>query len=383
MNRVTKSTWKTINAVIALTLVTGWGLSGCGQEPPPTRETVRPVQAMKVADVQSISGRWLPGTAKATQEVNLSFRVSGPLIELPNDIVGKRYKKGQTIAKIDPRDFKVELQNVQGQLDRAQASLTQAQADYNRVLNIQKQDPGATSQAEVDKKKEGRDRARANITSYRAALTAAKDQLSYTELKAPYEGTVTSKYVENFQTVRVKEPVVRLLDDSSVDMVVNIPENIISVVQYVKDIRVRFDAIAGREFAAKIKEVGAEASQTTRTYPVTLTMKQPEDVKILAGMAGQANAKVDLPGEKAKLDIEIPVAAVFSPDATQMTYVWIIDEQAKTVQKREVKVGELTDLGIQVTEGLKAGEWIATAGVHYLKEGQKIKILEAREEWGS
>ena len=383
MNRVTKSTWNTINAVIALILVTGWGLSGCGKEPPPTRETARPVQAMKVADVQSLSGRWLPGTAKATREVNLSFRVSGPLIELPNDIVGKRYKKGQTIAKIDPRDFKVEVQNVQGQLDRAKASLTQAQADYNRVLNIKKQDPGATSQAEVDKKKEGRDRARANITSYRAALTAAKDQLSYTELKAPYEGTVTSKYVENFQTVREKEPVVRLLDDSSVDMVINVPENLISVVQYVEDIRVRFDAIAGREFAAKIKEVGAEASQTTRTYPVTLTMKQPEDVKILAGMAGQANSKVDLPGEKAKIDIQIPVAAVFSPDATQMTYVWIIDEQAKTVQKREVTVGELTDLGIQVKEGLKAGEWIATAGVHYLKEGQKVKILEAREEWGS
>ena len=77
------------------------GMAGCGKEPPPPRELVRPVQAMKVADVQSLSGRWLPGTAKAIQEVNLSFRVSGPLIVLPNDIVGKKYKQGETIAKID------------------------------------------------------------------------------------------------------------------------------------------------------------------------------------------------------------------------------------------------------------------------------------------
>ena len=367
----------------------GWGLSfllaltGCGEEPLQRAEVVRPVQAMKVADVQSISGRWLPGTAKATQEVNLSFRVGGPLIILPNDIVGRRYKKDEVIAKIDPRDFRVEVKNVQGQLDRAKAGRTQAQAAYNRVLNIKKQDPGATSQAEVDKKKAARDRARANITSYQASLTAAKDQLSYTELKAPFEGTVTSKYVDNFQTVRPKEPVIRLLDDSAVEMVINIPENLIGTVQYVKNLRVRFDAIPGRVFPAKITEVGAEASQTTRTYPVTVTMKQPDDVKILAGMAGQVNADVELPGGKSKIQFEIPVAAVFSPDATQTTYVWIIDEQAKTVQRRQVKVGELTDLGIQIKEGLKAGDWIATAGVHFLKEGQKVKILEAREEWGS
>jgi len=364
-------------------LLFGLGIAGCGEEPPPPREVVRPVQAMKVADVQSISGRWLPGTAKATQEVNLSFRVGGPLIVLPNDIVGRKYQQGEVIAKIDPRDFSVEVQNVQGQLDRAKAGLAQAQADYNRVLNIRKQDPGATSQAEVDKKKEARDRARANITSYQASLTAAKDQLSYTELKAPFEGTVTSKYVDNFQTVQAKEPVVRLLDDSSVDMVINIPENLIGSVQYVKNIRVRFDAIPGREIPAEIKEIGTEASQSTRTYPVTLTMQQPEGVKILAGMAGQANGDVQLPSDKSAIVIEIPVAAVFSPDATQTTYVWLIDEQAKTVQKRQVKVGELTDLGIQIIEGLKAGDWIATAGVHYLAEGQKVKILESRREWGS
>jgi len=359
------------------------GFAGCSQEPPPPQDVVRPVQAMKVADVQSISGRGLPGTAKATQEVNLSFRVGGPLIVLPNDIVGRTFEQGGMIAKIDPRDFQVEVQNAEAQLERAKASLVQAQADYQRVLNIRKQDPGATSQAEVDKKREARDRARANIKAFEASVTAAKDRLSYTELTAPFTGTVTAKFVDNFQTVREKEPVVRLLDDSSIDMVVNIAENIVGMVQYVKNIRVRFDAIPGLEIPAEIKEVGTEASQATRTYPVTLTMKQPDGVKVLAGMAGQATADVELPSESAKIDIEIPVAAVFSPDATQVTYVWVIDEQAKTVQKREVKVGELTDLGIQITAGLEAGEWIATAGVHYLKEGQKVKILEGREEWGS
>jgi multidrug efflux pump subunit AcrA (membrane-fusion protein) len=70
------------------------------------------------------------------------------------------------------------------------------------------------------------------------------------------------------------------------------------------------------------------------------------------------------------------LAATFSPAEIEKTYVWVIDEAAQTVHRREVETGELTDRGIKILDGLKPGEWIAKAGVHYLQEGQKIKILE-------
>jgi multidrug efflux pump subunit AcrA (membrane-fusion protein) len=72
----------------------------------------------------------------------------------------------------------------------------------------------------------------------------------------------------------------------------------------------------------------------------------------------------------------IPETAVFSPDGSK-TCVWIIDEQSKTVGKREVKTGELLDTGITILDGIKPGEWIATAGAHYLKEGQPVSILSS------
>ena len=210
-------------------------------------------------------------------------------------------------------------------------------------------------------------------------MAAAKDRLGYTYLKAPFNGIVTSTYVENYEDVKAKQPIVRLIDHSQIEMVINIPENIIYQADYLKAagnaLRVSFDPFPDREIEAQIKEIGKEASKTTRTYPITLIMDQPEDVKILPGMAGKATRAVAVPEIKDQPGIVIPETAVFSPDDSDTTYVWVIDDQAKTVRKREVKTGELLDTGIAITDGLKPGEWIATAGVHYLQEGQEVRIL--------
>jgi multidrug efflux pump subunit AcrA (membrane-fusion protein) len=72
----------------------------------------------------------------------------------------------------------------------------------------------------------------------------------------------------------------------------------------------------------------------------------------------------------------VPVTAVFTDEAGEQSFVWIVDEQAKTVSRRAITAGELTERGILVTEGLSAGEWVATAGVHYLREGQPVRLLE-------
>jgi RND family efflux transporter MFP subunit len=350
-------------------------LVGCGEEEVAEKSYVRPVKAMKVRDVARFHQRSFPGRAKATQEVDLAFRVAGPLITLPVDI-GSEVKAGDVVARIDPRDFEVNLRNVQGQQDQAGATLKRAQADYDRLQRVFKEDPGATSERAIDRAREQRDSARASIKSLQASVAAANDQLSYTHLKAPFDGTVVAKYVENFEDVRAKQAIVRVVDSSRIEMVVNIPENLISLVPEVEKIVVAFDAFPDLQIPAEIKEIGTEASATTRTYPVTLIMDQPDNATILSGMAGKASGEPPEARRAADASVEIPVAATFSASESDKSYVWIIDEQAKTVTKREVTTGDLTDHGIRVTEGLQPGEWIATAGVHYLREGQQVSILE-------
>lgn len=359
---------RTTGIVLLLT-----GLVGCSEEVLVEEEVIRPVRAMKVADPSEFDSRRFPGQAKATQELELSFRVAGPLIARPVD-VGTVVKAGDLVAKIDPRDFQVSLRSAESQLEDAQATLKRAESDFRRLKSVYEKDPGATSEASVDRAEESRDSALANVSALEASVEDAQNRLGYTTMSAPFDGAVVATYIENYEDVRAKQPVVRIVDDSSVEMIISIPENLISFAPAVTDIHVTFDAFPDRQVPAEIKEVGTEASDITRTYPVTLIMEQPEDIKILPGMAGRATGTP--PAEAFGTAMELPVSAVFSPDETGTTYVWVIDESAGTVARRAVEVDTLTPNGVQVTSGLEPGEWVATAGVHYLTEGQKVRILE-------
>ncbi len=136
------------------------------------------------------------------------------------------------------------------------------------------------------------------------------------------------------------------------------------------------DSNPGKPIPATIKEIGTEASATTRTYPVTLIMGQPDGIEILPGMAGTATGRPELPDNLVTKGIMVPVTAVFSAGESSDNFVWVIEEASSTVSRRPVKVGELVDTGIPVSSGLKPGEQVVIAGVSYLREGQKVKLLD-------
>ena len=288
-------------------------------------------------------------------------------------------RRGATLARIDPKDFEVALRNAEANLERAKASLVFAESDYARTAKIQQGDPGAISQSMVDKKLQDRNRYRAEVESYKAEVEAAADKLRYTTLEAPFEGMIVATYVDNFEYVRAKQTVLRMLDTSRVEMVVDIPEHIITLIPNAAQITVRLDIYPGRTFPAKIKEIGTEASLATRTYPVTLVMGQPGDVEILAGMSGEAKFVGASSSAAAPETIIIPVSALFSDKETQKSFVWVIDSPTGKVSRREVKVDKMADTGVRILEGLKPGEWIAVAGVHHLHEGETVEILDAND----
>jgi multidrug efflux pump subunit AcrA (membrane-fusion protein) len=81
--------------------------------------------------------RKFPGRVQAYRRADLSFKVSGRLKELPAE-EGALVKKGQLLAKLDPRDFETQVQSARAQLAKAKAALQLARTEYQRVLNIQK-----------------------------------------------------------------------------------------------------------------------------------------------------------------------------------------------------------------------------------------------------
>jgi len=329
----------------------------CGTEAPPP-EVVRPVVARQVASSDAFDDRWFPGRAKATREANIAFEVPGRLIERPV-AVGDVVEKGQLLAKLDPRDFVNSLKQARAIGDRTEA--------YRDRIALAAQSGAVSRQDLTD--------AEAEFEAAAAEVEIRAKALQDSELYAPFDGTVSSILVENFENVQARQVTMRVLDTSKIEMVIDIPETLAPNVPHVKAVRVRFAALPGREFPAKIIEVGKEASEATRTYPVNLLMEQPADVEILPGMAGEASGWVEAPGEETGQSLEVRISAL-STDDNQENYVGVVDPEARTVRRRDVEVGETISRGV-VVRGLERGEWVAIAGTQALRDGQKVRLVES------
>lgn len=347
-------------------------LTSCKKETPP--EVVRPVKAIQVQESSAAADQInFPGTLRAFKRADLSFRVDGTIINR-DIIVGQKVKKDETLIQLDPREYELALQKAQGTVVSTQAKLDFASRDFDRMTKIYEKDPGAISVNLLDRKKETKNQLDAELSVAKSDLEKAADDLSYSSLKAPFEGIVAAIYVENHEQVRAKQIAVRLLDTADREMEINVPEKFMSRLLEGRE-RLKFnvylDAFPDKVFPATIKEIGTEASSTTQTYPIVLTLHDiPLDLSLLAGMSGKAIVQQ----AKAKMSIYVPKSAIFS-DNLNNVYVWVFDPASQTVRKHTVKLEEnQKGESASIKEGLKAGDWVVTAGTSFLSDGQKVKL---------
>ena len=361
--------------LIALSLL---ALAACDTpEAPPA--PAKKVKAIQVGDISALVERSFPGRARAGQEVNLSFRVSGPLVEFPVN-VGDAVQQGDLIARIDPTDFESRVQSMRSRLQQAVSARDLAAAEFKRAADIRKKNADLISASEYDKRLGDRDSTQAQVQELESALKLAEDDLAYTFMTAPFDGVIAATYVENFENVLAKRSIARMLDTDSIEVVVDIPERTISYAPYVLSATVTFEALPGVALEAAVKEIGSEASAVTRTYPVTLTMPQPDGMEIKPGMAASAKLVGKLPEQMREVGMSIPATALFSGDNARQSYVFIVNESSMTLEKREVELSLLSSTGVLVKSGLQAGEWLVVAGVHSVVEGQEVRILDATAE---
>ncbi|RJP57831.1 MAG: efflux RND transporter periplasmic adaptor subunit [Candidatus Auribacter fodinae] len=336
---------------------------GCGKKEEPQQEkVVRPVKTILLKEDSTVT-REYPGRVQASDRVDLSFRVSGPLIELPVN-QGDYVEAGQLVARIDPRDFEVAEKE-------AQAVFAKAQADLKRYQALFEKD--AVPAAELDQKQSEYDVAKAK-------LDAATDNLEYTYLRAPFSGHVGEKYTENFQLVQAKQPVIRFNNIAVLEIVIDLPENEVAILKMetAKDFVASFDSAPGRTFPLEFVEFNVNADSKTQTFAATFRMPQPENLNVLPGMTARVTRK-SVRAQGLTAHILLPGYAIAS-DESGNPFVWIVDE-ALTVHKRPVKLGEATGSeSVVIIEGLTAGERVVLTGVTLLREGDKIRLLNSEQE---
>lgn len=368
--------WSRIKFRLAVGTVGMALLSACGQsEEPAPAEIIRPVKVMKVSGSLAGKTRTLPGTVRAADRVDLAFQVPGPLIELPVK-EGQAVKKGTLVARIDPRDYDTNLRNAEGVLAKAEAGLAYAIAEHRRYVKVKATDAGAVSDSMVSLKLAAEKVARADLQSAKAGVAAAKDQLEYTRLKAPFDGVIARKYVDNYQEVQAKQAVLSLQNVTDVEVLIDAPELMIAPIRKtLPRFYAEFAADPNRRFELRVKEFATQADSVTQTYRIVLTMPAPAGIRILPGMTVNVSIEFSADAESGA-EILIPAIAVFADNAGR-SEVWVVDPQTNKVQRRAVTTGDLSgNDSIRIISGLNADETIAISGVNSLREGQTVRALD-------
>lgn len=227
------------------------------------------------------------------------------------------------------------------------------------------------------KKKETINQLNAELSIAEGDLDKATDDLSYTSLRAPFEGIVVAIYVENHEQIRAKQSVLRILDTAFREMEINVPVKFINAIIAGREklhFTVTLDAFPDKKIAASIREIGTEASGTSMTYPVTLSLSDvPLELRLLAGMSGTATLKQSKESEMDTL--QIPKSALFGGNGNE-AFVWVVDRQTQTVHKKAVSVETShREESLVVHRGLQASDWVVTAGTSFLSEGQQVKVV--------
>lgn len=338
-------------------LVFLWGIVALSSACRSSESESKPVMMVKADVVQKYRHELkttYPGRVKPAADVDLSFRVSGPLVRIPSE-VGRFVKKGEVVAEIDPRDYEI-------QLKATEAEYKQVKAEAERVIELYHRKSVPVSDY---------DRAVSGLQQISAKFAAHSNALKDTRLLAPFDGYIQKKYFDANETVAAGMPVVSMIDTYYFEVEIDIPSSDYVLQESFRQFSAVADVFPEKVFPLELIDIAKKAN-LNQLYRMRFRLKPESEFPLAAGMSVNVTIEYDS-GEKALTCV--PLSAVFEDQGTSA--VWVYEKDRKKVTRREVKVRQvLKDGRMVLDEGVREGETVVSAGVHKLKEGMDVELLK-------
>lgn len=326
----------------------------------PAAEVPRPVKTLVLQPSDSLPALSFPAVIRSAERAELAFNISGVLTELPV-LEGQVAAKGAVLARLDARD-------VQNRLAADQAAYDLARANYERARQLAERE--IIAEAELEQ-------LRAAYEQARSVLASSSKGRDDTVLRAPFEGVVSTRYVNNFQNVQAKQPIVLFQSSDRLEAVVQIPEPLVLRSLQEEDKSgtafIRFDAQPDLRIPVTFKEISTEADPRTQTFQVVFSMTPPTTLLVLPGMTATLVAERGAVAERPVF--VLPPAALGTDDAGR-PLAWLLDAPAGQARSRTVTLGAVRPDGVEVLDGLASGETVITSGLSQLYEGRPVRPLQ-------
>ena len=343
-------------------------LSGCGEQSTADVPPVRPVLYTVVNPQTTLTMGPFAGSVEPRYKTQLGFRIFGRLVARDAE-VGELVKQGARLAALDPALQVSALRSAEADLASAEAQLANATGAEGRQRALLEH--GDTPIAQVELMQKNREAAAARVVQAQAALTKAKEQLSYTVITAETDGVITAWDAEIGQVVMAGKTVVTVARPDVKEAVFDLPEQPLASLSAGATVDIALQLDPSIVTQGRVREIAPEADQATRNRRVKLSLDAPPQAFRIGSTVTASLTKPVAPS------VILPATALKETDGK--TSVWVIDPEKLTVQERSVTVSERGSGVVTVTAGLSKGERVVTAGAYSLTPGQAVQVDEAFE----
>jgi RND family efflux transporter MFP subunit len=338
-------------------------LAGCDGPAQPAERLPLNVLAQKVVYQPYDLSVTLTGAVRARVQTELSFRVSGRVIERKGD-VGQHVDADAVLARLDPSEQQADVEAAKAALEAAEATMRQAAAVYDRQKTLLAK--GFTTQANYDAADRSRLTAVGSLDAAKAQLGSAKDALTYTQLRAGHAGVITDRFIEVGQVAQAGEPAFGFAQDGPRDVVFAVYESVIAEHRGTTNVQLSLVSDPKIRAMGRVREVSPAVDAKNGTVQVKVEIEAgAPPMPLGAAVTGEAQWRDE--------DVVIlPWTSTATKDGQPA--VWVIDPTTMAVSLRPIVVELYEKEKTVVRSGLKAGELVVTAGGKFLREGQVVRI---------
>lgn len=345
-------------------VILGALLSGCGQDPAPDKaQAPRPVNVITLPAHSADQALRFSGEIRSHQRARLAFRVAGTVDAI---LVkeGDKVRKGEVLARLDPHDFRVQRGEIAAMLTEAKAASRLAEVELRRTR--QAVNDKAMASINLDRASSASAQAKARVETLQQSLAKAEDALGYSELRAPFDGVIGQRFLDEHEQTAPGQPVLSLHQPSILEAVVDVPEQQIGLLKtgmaanvswYRQDVAVR----------AVIRELASLPDPVKRTHEVTFRL--------------QGSSPALVPGKSVSVELPLP-----GNDPIHCLPASAIKSLGKQNRVMTVRAGQAIGVPVEVVSQrhdslcvkgeLAAGDKVVTAGSALLKERQPVRLIQ-------
>lgn len=358
--------WPAVKSILLGFAIAGV-LAGCESEPPDIPEQVRPIRTFTVTEVASGQVRRFSAVIQPSDTAQLSFQVGGNVREVRVS-QGDRVAAGDVLAVLDQEPYRLDVRAAEADLARARADLANMRGEFERQRTLYRQ--GWVARVRFDNAERDYRAASSRIDYTVARLDLARRDLANTTLAAPFAGSIAIRAVDPFVEVRAGQMVFQIDAEGGLEAEFGVPETVISELALGMPVQVQTPQMA-EPLAALITEIGSAAGAGT-VFPVRAALTDPPP-SLRPGMTAEASLMLAHGGTD--VGFFVPLSAVAPGEQPGEGFVFVYDPKTSTVSRRAVKSAQAARGNVVAVTGIEIGERLASAGISFLADGQRVALL--------